>query len=264
LLLFQHKKHFPFFYLQTKLGNKNIQIKIKSGSLNYLFYYWIKSHLLSHFTKLFAPTLKHSIDEEMSSQSEQQPKLEKKGIMDPGAILKPVKKTSEGVDDGSRPIAASPTTPKKTPMIATKKKKGGPKVATSSKKDTKKVKKEADESTTTTKTMEIEEEKSTEKIIEKRRAPVNYVRSAVSKMTKEQRNKKAIIQKAPLARDMHQKITECGESFRVTHEAVIVTRKALDAYISGLSRDANVLAFHAGRMTVKPKDLKTLSVLVHT
>jgi histone H3 len=80
---------------------------------------------------------------------------------------------------------------------------------------------------------------------------------ALREIRRYQKSTELLIRKAPfqrLVREVAQNIIEKDCRFQST--AILALQEASEAYLVGLFEDANMLAIHAKRITIMPKDLQ--------
>jgi len=82
---------------------------------------------------------------------------------------------------------------------------------------------------------------------------------ALREIAKLQKSTNLLIPRAPFLRVVREIIYEvASENFRVTTMAVEALREAAESYLTGTFEDAYLLAIHAKRVTLFPRDIQLL------
>lgn len=73
---------------------------------------------------------------------------------------------------------------------------------------------------------------------------------------KYQKSTELLIRKLPFQRLVREIAHHFRSDLRFQTSAVLAVQEAAEAYLVGLFEDTNLAAIHAGRVTIKPKDMQ--------
>lgn len=79
---------------------------------------------------------------------------------------------------------------------------------------------------------------------------------ALREIRKFQKSTDLLIRKLPFQRLVREIAHEYKSDLRFQSHAVLALQEATEAYLAGLFEDSNLLAVHAGRVTIMPKDMQ--------
>ncbi|KAJ7519798.1 hypothetical protein O6H91_20G055900 [Diphasiastrum complanatum] len=79
---------------------------------------------------------------------------------------------------------------------------------------------------------------------------------ALREIRKYQKNTELLIRKLPFQRLVREVAQEFKTELRFQSHAVLALQEAAEAYLVGLFEDTNLIAIHAKRVTIMPKDLQ--------
>lgn len=77
---------------------------------------------------------------------------------------------------------------------------------------------------------------------------------ALREIRKYQKSSDLLIARAPFRRLVRDIIIDHG-AFRIQHSTFLALQEASEAYLTSIFEDANLLAIHARRVTIQPKDM---------
>ena len=79
---------------------------------------------------------------------------------------------------------------------------------------------------------------------------------ALREIRKYQKSTDLLIRKLPFQRLVREIASDFATDLRFQSHAVLALQEAAEAYLVGLFQDTNLLAIHARRVTIKPKDMQ--------
>jgi histone H3 len=84
---------------------------------------------------------------------------------------------------------------------------------------------------------------------------------ALREIRRYQKSTEMLIRKLPFQRLVREITQTFKEEIRFQGEALLALQEASEAYLTGLFDDTNLLALHARRVTIMPKDMKAAQYL---
>ena len=81
---------------------------------------------------------------------------------------------------------------------------------------------------------------------------------ALKEIRRYQKSTELLIRKLPFQRLVREIAIDCAPNnieYRFQSQAILALQEAAEAYLVGLFEDTNLLAIHARRMTIQPKDI---------
>ena len=79
---------------------------------------------------------------------------------------------------------------------------------------------------------------------------------ALREIRRYQKSTDLLIKKAPFQRLIREIMMDIRTDLRIQSFALLALQEAAEAYMVGLMEDTNLVAIHAGRKTIMPKDIK--------